>query len=77
MLVEQDIAGGMAFAERVLQATRDIADLAPVPPHGITVSAGLTARQKGETIESLIERADRLLYRAKANGRNRIESDPA
>ena len=77
VLVEQDIAGGMAFAERVLQATRDIADLAPVPPHGITVSAGLTARQKGETIESLIERADRLLYRAKANGRNRIESDPA
>ncbi|MDA0221686.1 MAG: diguanylate cyclase [Proteobacteria bacterium] len=77
VLVEQDIAGAMTYAERVRQATQDIADLSPIPPHGITVSAGLTVRQKGETIEPLIERADRLLYRAKANGRNRIESDPA
>jgi len=76
VLVEQDSAGAVAFAERVRQATEAIDDLAPILPGTITVSAGLAHRQKGETIEALIGRADALLYRAKANGRNRIERDP-
>lgn len=39
----------------------------------ITLSAGLVEVQAGETMEQALERADRLLYDAKANGRNRIE----
>jgi len=39
---------------------------------GITVSIGL-CQHKGEEMVECIERADQLLYRAKREGRNRIE----
>ncbi|WP_319582701.1 diguanylate cyclase [uncultured Pseudodesulfovibrio sp.] len=38
-----------------------------------TVSIGLAQLTKGETTESLQKRADEALYRAKNNGRNRVE----
>ena len=42
----------------------------------ITVSVGITAfRADADSGESLITRADRMLYRAKENGRNRVEFD--
>jgi diguanylate cyclase (GGDEF)-like protein len=36
----------------------------------VTFSAGLTTFQAGESLEALTERADRAMYRAKAEGRN-------
>lgn len=38
----------------------------------ITVSIGLTFYKKGETAESFVERADRALYAAKQQGRDRV-----
>jgi diguanylate cyclase (GGDEF)-like protein len=39
-----------------------------------TASFGLTSMQPGgESLESLLDRSDRALYRAKQNGRNRVE----
>ncbi|NVJ52209.1 MAG: transporter substrate-binding domain-containing protein [Campylobacteraceae bacterium] len=38
-----------------------------------TASFGVTMSQKGDTIESILKRADDALYQAKGNGRNRIE----
>jgi len=38
----------------------------------ITISIGATIMQQGDTPESIIERADRLLYASKENGRNRV-----
>jgi diguanylate cyclase (GGDEF)-like protein/PAS domain S-box-containing protein len=37
-----------------------------------TISIGGTLVQKTDTIDSVIDRADRLMYQSKANGRNRI-----
>lgn len=41
---------------------------------GLTVSAGLTEHLAGETLTQTLERADQLLYEAKAAGRNRVVS---
>jgi diguanylate cyclase len=44
----------------------------------VTVSIGVASLKKGETAQSLIERADNCLYSAKRYGRNRVmcETDP-
>jgi diguanylate cyclase len=42
-------------------------------PVTITLSMGITAFRIGERSESVIQRADQALYRAKSEGRNRIE----
>jgi diguanylate cyclase len=44
----------------------------------VTISVGVATLRKGETGQSLIERADRCLYAAKGCGRNRVmcETDP-
>jgi len=39
----------------------------------ITVSFGVTQYQKNDTLESLFKRCDDALYKAKENGRNRVE----
>ena len=38
----------------------------------VTISGGVTDAQTGDTLESLVARADRGLYRAKETGRNRL-----
>tara|TARA_R110000744_G_scaffold61821_1_gene127661 strand:- start:12600 stop:13655 length:1056 start_codon:yes stop_codon:yes gene_type:complete len=43
----------------------------------ITISMGIASFQAGESIESLIERADTHLYRSKTEGRNRTTTDGA
>lgn len=37
-----------------------------------TISVGFTERVEGDTVRSIIERADQALYHAKENGRNRV-----
>ena len=39
----------------------------------VTVSIGVALAETHESLESLLERADRALYRAKCTGRNRVE----
>ncbi|MGB5300337.1 MAG: diguanylate cyclase [Thiogranum sp.] len=41
--------------------------------HGlVTISGGIVIHNHGETLSRLVSRADKLLYRAKQGGRNRI-----
>ncbi|HEY9192632.1 MAG TPA: GGDEF domain-containing protein [Methyloversatilis sp.] len=46
-----------------------------MPGVKVTFSAGVIEYRSGETAEQAVERADRALYRAKAEGRNRIVAD--
>lgn len=41
----------------------------------ITISIGVSAIRKDDTVESLVERADNALYMAKQNGRNNVKSE--
>jgi diguanylate cyclase len=41
----------------------------------ITISIGVSAIRKGDTVESIVERADSALYMAKQNGRNNVKSE--
>lgn len=41
----------------------------------ITVSIGVSTYKEGDSMESLIERTDSYLYKAKQTGRNRVVSD--
>ncbi|MCC7095996.1 MAG: diguanylate cyclase [Thermomonas sp.] len=62
------------IAERLLEATR--AQKLPFidPALTIAVSIGIAEATLGESRESLVARADAALYRAKHNGRDRVES---
>lgn len=41
----------------------------------VTASLGVTEARRDDTVNSLIERADSLMYRSKANKKNRVTSD--
>jgi len=41
----------------------------------VSVSVGVAGLRAGESGDALFQRADRAMYRAKQNGRNRVESD--
>lgn len=60
------------LAERLREriAAADMDDI--VPGLKITVSVGIADHHPGESVETLLERADQRLYRAKETGRNRI-----
>ena len=64
---------GYETAERLrLQLSRCAEDSEDDIP-AFTVSIGVTQTREGDTAETLQKRADEALYRAKENGRNRVE----
>ena len=59
---------------RAGQMCRDVADLELHSSAGLlTISIGVTESRHGDRVEDLLERADRALYSAKADGRNRVQ----
>jgi diguanylate cyclase (GGDEF)-like protein len=68
ILPRTDIDGALECTERVRLTTMQH----PFGKLHITISAGVAELAKGESIDSLLRRADKALYAAKAAGRNRI-----
>ncbi|MCD8562719.1 MAG: GGDEF domain-containing protein [Alphaproteobacteria bacterium] len=79
LLPETNLNGGMKVGDilRLAVANKDLVNRASGEKLGrITLSGGVAEHIPGETIESLISRADAALYAAKHNGRNQIASAP-
>lgn len=68
-----DLAGAMQAAERLRQATMEIRLLTCGNSYTMTVSIGLVVIEPNEDLPAALGRADRGLYAAKRNGRNRME----
>ena len=45
------------------------------PPLSVTVSVGITTMRQEDTIDTLLTRADQLMYQSKEKGRNRVSAD--
>lgn len=73
LLADTRMPAARAGVERV---RRRIEDVVVALPDGSTIkftlSAGLTESLFGEALKDTLERVDQLLYRAKADGRNRV-----
>lgn len=71
LLHDADATGATLLAERLRQHVA-------TPPDGttpaISASLGVAVWQPGDSADSLLARADQALYRAKASGRNRVET---
>jgi diguanylate cyclase (GGDEF)-like protein len=72
-----EVGGGRAeaVAERLCRAVAGAPVATVAGPLAVTVSSGLTELAAGDSsLAQILERADAALYRAKAGGRNRVET---
>lgn len=70
------VSGAMRAAKRIREVIAERTFETSGGPVAVTVSAGVAAFQPGEGEVDLLRRADRALYQAKEQGRNRICSAP-
>ncbi len=60
-------------AEKIADRLRQHVEKYPMAKSKVTISLGVAECKMGETLDSVIGRADKALYRAKESGRNRVE----
>lgn len=73
VLVDADAEEASRVAARLGDRTRGLEVDPRHPDQHLTVSVGIAEFRPGESIEDVIQRADRALYRAKSSGRDRVE----
>lgn len=64
-----------AVAERIRMQAHHISRTMDLEEAGVTVSIGIARHRKGQGLEDVLRAADRSLYVAKKNGRDRIVQD--
>lgn len=73
LLPNADIQRAQQVSERLLQALANAPVKIGEEEISITVSIGISGlHNEGDTVESILQRADRALYNSKGSGRNRI-----
>lgn len=72
VLPETDLAGAQLLAERIRASVEALAPFAD-DAHAVTVSIGIGLSGTQHDLGRVLGAADEALYRAKANGRNRVE----
>ena len=72
LLPATGLTGATALAEK-LRAALEAQNFTPAG--AVTVSVGVAEHLLDETLGTWLERADRALYQAKSEGRNRVEAD--
>jgi len=75
VLTQTGIEGARECAERVRKQTETASFMVSGTRRNMTVSIGVAQYRPGESTGETLARADAALYRAKAGGRNRIESE--
>lgn len=74
ILARCDLEGARIFAERMRVAIENTSFDTDAGQLSVTVSIGCAAHLPHDNHQSLFNRADQALYRAKHNGRNRVET---
>ena len=75
VLPHSDCSGARVVAERIRKhMERTVMADGKAKTFSITVSLGIGERFRGDGVDTLVGRADKALYLAKANGRNRVET---
>lgn len=67
LLPETSINDARAWAENLQDSVTEV-----LQAQSVTLSGGLASREAGESFDQLFERVDKLLYRAKEQGKNKI-----
>lgn len=73
LMPETDIDSARVVLEKVREAIAKAAFNYKDQPMSISISIGMTEFYEGDDLATAFERADKALYRAKTNGRNRCE----
>lgn len=73
LLSETDLQGGVTFAEKVRKHVEKARFVYKGKQIRVTVSAGVAQRSDHVSLEATINSADEYLYKAKKEGRNRVE----
>ena len=76
VLARTDRDGAYAYAQRAREFVSHIRFPDMPQNFRITISGGVTTYYTGRTMENLLAQADTAMYKAKANGRNRVEQEP-
>ena len=75
LLREAEGRHAIEVAEKIRQRTEQLTFSYDDQPLRLTTSIGLSSLRPGDTLHTLLTRADRALYRAKQAGRNRVCSE--